>query len=118
MPLEAIVPTAKGRIDERKRLGFANHRLQLFGRGLVGKRLLSFPEPYNSSMRLERVGAVLIVSAIILFKIAFWRVTCPPHSWCNVYLPFAVFLVMALGALLGVVGMVAIRVQKGRERHL
>src|SRR5215469_9391460 len=59
MLLEAIVPTAKGRIDERKRLGFANHPLQLFGRGLVGKRLLSFPEPYNSSMRLERVGLFL-----------------------------------------------------------
>jgi hypothetical protein len=67
-------------------------------------------------MRLEHVGAALIVGAIILFKISFWGVTCPLHSWCNVYLPFVGFLIMALGALLGVVGMVAISVRKRRER--
>src|SRR5215831_1443884 len=94
--------------------GCANHPLQF---PKTCSCLLSSQSQYNSPMRLERVGAALIVSAIILFKIAFWRVTCPPHSWCNVYLPFAGFLVMALGALLGVFGMVAIRVQKRRERH-
>ena len=68
-------------------------------------------------MRLERVGAGLIVLAIIVWKIAFWRAVCPPHSWCNTYLPFGGFLVIILGALLGVAGMISARLEERKKRR-
>jgi hypothetical protein len=68
-------------------------------------------------MRLERVGAGLIVLAIIVWKVAFWGAACPPHSWCNTYLPFGGFLVLIIGALLGVAGMISARLEERRKRR-
>jgi hypothetical protein len=63
-------------------------------------------------MRLEYIGAALIIAAIVLFKIG----ARPPYSLWKGHLVFGGFIIMALGAVIGAAGMIATRVERRRKR--